>query len=199
VDNYEHAFPLLSKYKAPATFFLTVGYLDRDPAVMQRFQFFARGLTKPEPLSWQQVREMAGSGMKIEAHTYSHANLSYLRADELEFEIKECKKLLEDRIGQAVEGFAYPFGMPRCHFDRQAQELVQEAKYSYAVTTVNRGLRRWDSPWALPRLTIRDDEIPTLADKVSGIWDLLGHFNEWGPKMMARMVSPRGFHESTYG
>ena len=198
-DNYEHALPLLLKLGAPATFFLAVGYLDRDPAVMRRFEFFARSQLKPEPLSWQQAREMARSGMRVEAHTYSHANLAFLSAAELEFEIRGCKRLLEDRIGQAVEGFAYPFGMPRCHFDRRARDLAQEAGYSYALTTVHRGLRATDCRYLLPRLTIRADDLPTFVDKVSGAWDLLGRFNERAPRWMGSLVSPRGFRESTYG
>jgi peptidoglycan/xylan/chitin deacetylase (PgdA/CDA1 family) len=41
-DNYEYAFPLLQEYGVPATFFVTVGIVERDPAVLERVQALRR-------------------------------------------------------------------------------------------------------------------------------------------------------------
>lgn len=198
-DNYEYAFPLLQKHRAPAAFFLTAGYLDGLPAVIDRFRtFFGRDGRESAPMSWAQVREMAAAGLEMAAHTYTHPNLNFLSSRELDFEIRQSKMLLEDRLGRPVNGFAYPYGKPRSQFDRRAVELVQVAGYHYAVTTVNRGLRRTDSPWTLPRLSIGGDTVTTLAEKVSGAWDPLGYFHEWAPRWLIRLVAPRAFDESAY-
>ncbi|MCW5981473.1 MAG: polysaccharide deacetylase family protein [Bryobacteraceae bacterium] len=200
LDNFVHALPLLLKHGAPATLFVTVGYIDRAPRALDRFNLYlARDRRAAEPMSWEQVRAMAEAGFAVEAHSYSHANLNLLNSGERRLEIADCKAMLEDRIRQRVVGFAYPFGQPRCHFGPDAVELAREAGYEFAVTTVARTLGRRDSRMLLPRLCIGSDHLTTLADKIAGAWNPLGWFNQRAPACVARLISPRGFRASTYG
>jgi peptidoglycan/xylan/chitin deacetylase (PgdA/CDA1 family) len=85
------------------------------------------------------VREMSGAGMEFGAHTYSHLNFIYLARPGLEFEVKRAKERLEDRIGQPVHGFAYPFGKPRRHFNRVTYSMVREAGYTYVWRSSTEG------------------------------------------------------------
>ncbi|MBC8228074.1 polysaccharide deacetylase family protein [bacterium] len=200
VDNYQYAFPLLVKWGVPATFFATVGLLERHPEVMQRFQYFRHtGMEELEPLTWKQVQEMTDAGMEFGAHTYSHPNLIYLEKPQLEFEIKEAKERMEDKIGQRVDGFAYPFGRPRCHFNNVNLDMVRRAGYKYAVAVFFRGVLTRDSQWALPRFSSNNDDVRTLADKIKGSWDFVGYFQEWAPLWVGRVISPRAFRASAYG
>lgn len=65
------------------------------------------------PCTWDQVREMAGGGIGIGAHTVTHPILSRLETEEeTEREILDSKACLERELGRSVDSFAYPNGMP---------------------------------------------------------------------------------------
>lgn len=191
LDNYEHAFPLLTKHKISATFFMTVGLMERDPSVIERFRSLRQiDTAEMEALSWRHVREMSDAGMKVGSHTYSHPNLAFLGRDQLDWEIKRAKDIMEERIGQQVDGFAYPFGKPRRHFNAATVEMVQEAGYQYATAVCFRRVLPADSRWALPRFFVTNDDIDMLSAKIEGQWDWIGYFQEFSPIWMARFVSP---------
>jgi peptidoglycan/xylan/chitin deacetylase (PgdA/CDA1 family) len=194
VDNYEHAFPLLTKYDLTATFFLTVGLLERDTQVLDRFQSLRQiDRREVEPLGWQHVREMQKAGMEIGSHTYSHPNLAFLDHRKLERELKNAKEIMEDRLGQQVAALAYPFGKPRRHFNATTIEEAQNAGYQYAAAVCFRGVQGQDSRWALPRFFVTGDSVDVLSNKINGAWDILGYFQERSPLWLARLVSPKDF------
>lgn len=193
-DNYEYAFPLLQEYDIPATFFVTVGLLEGDPAVVERFQTL-RGACFEDirPLTWEQVREMQRAGMEIGSHTWSHPNLARLGRAEARKELQRSKEVLEQRLGEAVSLLAYPFGKPQRHFTTETVELAAELVYEVAAAVLFRRVRPEDSPLALPRFFVTRDSVETLATKVMGAWDWLGYWQERAPLWMARWVSPGDF------
>jgi peptidoglycan/xylan/chitin deacetylase (PgdA/CDA1 family) len=180
-DNHQFALPLLIEFRIPATFYVTTGYLDRDPAVMGRMALLRR--TTPseiEPLSWGQLRELAAAGMEIGAHTFSHPNLVHIRPECLAREIAEPKTDIEARLGREVESFAYPFGRLKLHVNEAAIAAVQAAGFKTAVTAAGRGVRASDSVFTLPRFfgTI---SIEGLASILRGDWDVVGFIQERMP------------------
>ena len=194
VDNYEHAFPLLMKHKLSATFFITVGLLERDSQVIERFRSLRQTDTEEiEPLTWQQAREMLDAGMELGSHTYSHPNLAPLGRAQLDWELKHAKTIMEERIGQRVDGLAYPFGKSHRHFNALTMEMVRDAGYQYAMAVCFRRVLPRDSRWALPRFFITGDSLEILENKIKGGWDLLGYFQECSPLWLARIVSPQDF------
>lgn len=188
-DNYEHALPLLRERGLRATFFLTAGFIERDPAVRVRVEKLA---SPPEPLSWPQAREMAAAGMEIAAHTYSHPNLAQLGPGELHNELTRTRRLMEDRLGRSVAGFAYPYGKRR-HYTPEVVAAVRAAGYQYACAVCFRGVLPHDSQWTLPRFFVARDTIEQLAAKVRGDWDLIGHIQDRIPRWLSRLVSPRDY------
>jgi len=198
-DNYDYAFPLLMKWRIPATFFVTVGLIEHDPSVMRRFQHLRQtDMHELAPLTWAHVREMNAAGMEFGAHTYSHPNLMYVRPSQYVSEFQEARARLEDQLGHTVSGFAYPFGQPRCHFTTEHVELVRQFGYAYAVTVVWRGVGTGDARWTLPRFSVRNDDVRTLTDKVNGGWDVVGHMHERLPSWVNRVIAPGAFRASTY-
>lgn len=62
------------------------------------------------PLDWDQVREMSAAGIEFGSHTVSHPILSRLEDGELERELADSKRRLEQELGKPVPVLAYPVG-----------------------------------------------------------------------------------------
>jgi peptidoglycan/xylan/chitin deacetylase (PgdA/CDA1 family) len=196
LDNYEFAFPLLHDRRLPATFFLTAGLIEKDPAVLARTQMLGRSTYDDvRPLEWDQVRTMHAAGMEIGAHTYSHPNLAVLSRSKARDELCRSKQIIEERLGQPVWSMAYPFGKPGRHFTDETATLVEEAGYKYACAVLFRGVRASDSPLAIPRLVATGDSVEGIRGKVLGAWDVIGLWQEKCPLPIARLVSPEDFSE----
>jgi peptidoglycan/xylan/chitin deacetylase (PgdA/CDA1 family) len=177
-DNHQFALPLLIEHRMRATFYVTTGYVDRDPTVMARFALLLRTtLSEIEPLSWGQLRELADAGMEIGAHTFSHPNLVHLRRECLAREVAEPKREIEVRLGRTIESFAYPFGQLSRHVNEAAIAAVQAAGFKTAVTTAERGVRASDSLLTLPRF-FAPTSIEVLTSNLRGDWDLFGLIRE---------------------
>lgn len=193
-DNYEHAFPLLEKYGMAATFFLTIGLLERDPQVVRRFEGIRHASSGDvQPLEWSQVREMRRAGVDVGTHTYSHPNLARLDPPVAANELAWSKEIMQQRMGEPVRLMAYPFGKPRLHFTAETQRLAAAAEYECAAAVLFRAIRASDSPFAIPRFFVTNDDVATLAKKVLGAWDYLGWWQERVPQTVARLVSPKDF------
>ena len=94
VNNYYHAFPLLKKYNATATFYVIKNAVGTDNYMDDK-----------------QLEELLKAGMKIGSHTMSHSNLTTLDESLLQREIAGSKMLLGQRYEDlVVESISYPNG-----------------------------------------------------------------------------------------
>lgn len=75
--------------------------------------------------------------ISIGAHTVSHPNLRCAENDELNVELTESKKIMEEWIGRSVTEMAYPYGAN----DKRVRQAVAEAGYRRAYTTAPKGFR----------------------------------------------------------
>jgi peptidoglycan/xylan/chitin deacetylase (PgdA/CDA1 family) len=108
------ALPLLLRYQAVGTFFVTTGFLG------------TAGHLSPAG-----VRRLAGAGMEIGAHTVTHADLTLLSAADVRSEIRRSRTVLQALSGQPVGAFAYPAGS----YDASVEAAVQAAGFDLAVST----------------------------------------------------------------
>ena len=83
-------------------------------------------------MNWAQLKEMQSSGLvAIGSHTCNHVRLSAALSDEqLQHEIKNSKRLLEDQLASSADLFCFPNG----DYNEATLELVQNT-YAAAVTT----------------------------------------------------------------
>ncbi|MBI5241005.1 MAG: polysaccharide deacetylase family protein [Elusimicrobia bacterium] len=142
--------------------------------LLERICLALRGPAEPtlpslfSPLTREQVREMAGSGLiDFGSHGLSHAILTALPAADARREIAGSKKVLEEFCGGPVLSFAYPNG----DYDPGVARLVQEAGYACAVT----GGLSLNEPDQTDRFAIRrvafaeGDSVAVMAATVCGL------------------------------
>jgi peptidoglycan/xylan/chitin deacetylase (PgdA/CDA1 family) len=193
-DNHAFALPILLKHNVSATFFITAGLVERDPAVLQRFQHLLKcGPDDVVPLDWAQVRELRASGMDIGAHTYSHPNLARLSSDETKEELRKSRDLIGDRVGAPIDLLAYPFGKPRVHFTPTTIEIARATGYRLAAAVTFRGVRESDPVFRIPRFFTDGDTLSKLEAKIQGAYDLLGWWQEHAPLPAMSLISPEDF------
>lgn len=96
-----------------------------------------------------QVKEMVGAGWEIGAHTVTHADVTALSGASLEAEVAGSRRILERRLGAAVDFFCYPAG----RYDGESVAAVKAAGYVGATTT-EAGLASSDAPFTLKRLRV---------------------------------------------
>jgi peptidoglycan/xylan/chitin deacetylase (PgdA/CDA1 family) len=114
-------------------------------------------------LTWEQARTMQKAGISFGAHTMTHPAVSRLNDVELEEELGASKSLIENRLGTAVDDFAFPFGKPD---DRSSASELALSRFGYrsAVTTTTGLNLAFTNPLRLSRLQIGDDpSIPNFA------------------------------------
>jgi peptidoglycan/xylan/chitin deacetylase (PgdA/CDA1 family) len=103
-------------------------------------------------MNWDEARTLCDHGFAIGSHTVSHEPLTDLESTDAISEIEDSRIALSQRLNRAVSGFCYPRG---AHSSGLAA-AVQNAGYSYAVTT-RYGSNRHDTDiFALRRRNMAD-------------------------------------------
>ncbi|MBI3756936.1 MAG: polysaccharide deacetylase family protein [Deltaproteobacteria bacterium] len=124
---------------------------------------------KEEPglmLSWEEVQTMSRAGIDFGSHTISHPILAKLPAKKVLEEIRESRTEIEQRLGKRVQTFAYPNG-GRGDFDEFTKQVVREAGYLCAVTTVFGTNAAGSDPFELRRGGPWEEHLPTFAMKLN--------------------------------
>ncbi len=114
---YSKALPVLRDLDFSATVFLTTG-MNPTTRSDERLPSLERRLM----LSWREIQEMQKYAIEFGAHTLTHPDLTKLSRQQIEFEISDSKKRIEDATGTQVSSFAYPFG----RFDERSREIAQQ-------------------------------------------------------------------------
>jgi peptidoglycan/xylan/chitin deacetylase (PgdA/CDA1 family) len=144
-DFYTSAAPLLHGWGLPATVFLATGYCGRTNAWPGQPDRVER-----EPLlTWEHVEELARQGFSFGAHSVSHPVLTRLPVALAQQEIIQCKAQIEERVGQPVEYFCYPYG----YWNPVVRNLVNQ-HYKGACTTIARAIDPGSDPFTLPRADV---------------------------------------------
>jgi len=104
--NDPHTFRLLevlARHNVHATFFVIGRYVQQRPDI---------------------VRELVKAGHIVGNHTFTHPLLTLKSTDEVRRELSDCRKAIEDAIGEHSNLFRPPFGGRRPAVLRVARELV---------------------------------------------------------------------------
>ena len=133
-------------------------------------------------LSWQQVQMMARGSITFGSHTHTHAILAPLSEPDLNFELTESRRLIEQNLGASCTLFSYPNGAKR-DFGRREEELLGSLGYVAAVSQIDGFNDASTNIMALRRINIpRDDSLSFFIAKVSGVWSVLKRLQNLGAR-----------------
>lgn len=108
--------PILKKYHVNATAYVIPGFLGRSDFMTQK-----------------QLEDVISSGLvDVGAHTVHHIALKGKLSPIVSYEVKESKAMLEKDYHISVVSFAYPNGS----FDQRAINIVKDANFTTAVSTI---------------------------------------------------------------
>lgn len=105
--NHRSAMPILLKYNLPASFFVSSGFVGTKRMFEHDKAYYKDPI---KVLDWDQVSELHANGFNIGSHTVNHLRCSKLGEYELEYELRESKRVIEERLNTKIEDFAFPFG-----------------------------------------------------------------------------------------
>lgn len=158
-DFYSTALPVLRDRGFCATLYVPTAYVGGTASFLDGV-----GEGDRRVLPWQALRDVAAEGIEAAAHSHTHPQLDRVPAAVVDDEVRRSRCLLEDNLGLAVDGFAYPFG----YWNRAARAAVAAAGFRYAVAVAELMTTPRDDVLTLPRLTVN------AGIGVAGLARLLG-------------------------
>ena len=151
------AAPMLGEFGFNATFYVTVGFLDK------------RGY-----LTRAQLRQLSDLGFEIGSHSMTHSYLSDLSQARISHELAASKQELEQITGRAVQHFSCPGG----RWDRRVAQTARESGYRSVTTSRVASNSSNSNPFALGRVPIlRGTTLAAFEEKIKGhgLWKLRLH------------------------
>ncbi len=142
LSQYDVALPILEKYGQTATFYLITKYLD-TPTMINR----------------ERAADLVKRGMDVQSHTISHPVLTVLPINQIDWQLQESKRLLEEITGKPVLHVAYP---GTAH-NATVRERARLAGFTTGTIMDPRWTKPTDDVMKLPRIMMTDD---TVLEKI---------------------------------
>jgi peptidoglycan/xylan/chitin deacetylase (PgdA/CDA1 family) len=178
-DFYTQAFPILQKYGFTATVFLPTGFIDNK----------GLKLKGKEHLNWIEVRELHNNGINFGSHTVTHPQLKLLKKEDIEYEIRQSKETIQNKLGESIDSFSYPFKFPEedKEFTKYLRVILQKFGYKYSVSTRIGTTSKKDDIFFLKRIPANScDDISLFKAKLQGGYDWL-YWPQYFLKMAKRI------------
>lgn len=159
-DCFTQIAPQLERYGVNAMFFINPNYIDAgergDVAYLRHFTEDVCKSPGKHPLTWEQIRELQQRGFLFGAHTLDHYCINDDNIAELEHQIGDCRRVIEECLGVACPCFAFPFGRLEhanpasieiaCrHYDHVFSQSDYQHYFSYGGSVINR--RHFEPFW----------------------------------------------------
>jgi peptidoglycan/xylan/chitin deacetylase (PgdA/CDA1 family) len=126
--------------------------MDLASAVAENIGATLDELEGPPPIAWGEVEQLSRNDLlQFESHGVSHAAMSGLSEEELDFEMRHSRETLEAHTGRPCRHLCYPFGSD-LSIGAIAPKLARRY-YDSALTTSRGSLDRADA-WMLPRIAL---------------------------------------------
>lgn len=110
MECYNYFAPVLEEFGVNAMFFVNPNYVEGNATYIDNFNNNIVMTLNKQPMRWEQLKELSRRGHIIAAHTMDHYMINSDDESILQFQIKTCKKTIEQNIGQPCDYFAFPYG-----------------------------------------------------------------------------------------
>jgi peptidoglycan/xylan/chitin deacetylase (PgdA/CDA1 family) len=148
-DNFINLRAIVEETGVPVTMFVSSDHINRGTPFGHDASFGDHDFL---PLTWAELRQMQRDGFEIGSHTRTHFDCGSQDRTALQNEIAGSKADLEQHIGQPIQYFSFPFGLPE-NMSVEAMEIAART-YPYILSAfggdnvppangVVRHLRRW--------------------------------------------------------
>lgn len=130
---FELAAPIMARLGIPGTIYAPTDYAGTDtPMGWDGYDEWLGGEHEPQLLcmDWEQLRALAADGWEIGSHTCSHPRLSQLEEAQIATELRESRRICEERMGTPCTSIAYPYS----DYDDRVVRAAAEAGYRFACT-----------------------------------------------------------------
>lgn len=146
-DLYTTAFPRLERLGFQFTVYVTTGPVESG------VPSFPGG--SADPLTWDQLAEMAAYGATIGAHTHTHPDLRTLTASEVATDLSKCDELIASRLGVTPSHFCYPYG-----FWSATADSVVRGRYRTATLGAGSAVTASTDPYMIHRVPVQLSDSP---------------------------------------
>lgn len=148
-DGYKNnleAVRILQQFNFHAVIFVATGYIGKKNT------FCRKEFPELEMLNAGEIRLLANQGVEFGAHGHTHRNLTELNLEEIGYEIRESKRILEELIGKQVDKFCYPRGKA----SKEIALELQKQGFERAFTSKTGMITSVSDPYFLPRIPLND-------------------------------------------
>lgn len=146
ITNYTKAYPTLKEFGMKASFFIIGEWVGSNGY-----------------MNWQQIRELKDSGMTIGSHGMTHRILTELNDRDMDYELRESKRLIEDNLGCIIDTLSIPRGF--C--SAKIMDKTKDIGYKTIFTSDNRVVIKAD--WDMERFIRAVNGRHTVSEKVGGL------------------------------
>jgi peptidoglycan/xylan/chitin deacetylase (PgdA/CDA1 family) len=108
-------------------------------------------------MTWDQARRLRQQGHVVGSHSLTHPNMAHIADDNLNYELMESKRKMEDELATPVVHFSYPAAALTVSWTRRTVAASQKAGYRTAVTTTRGVVSEGNNPLCLRRIGAPDD------------------------------------------
>ncbi len=163
---YELGLPVLERLGVPGTVFVPTRFVGTErPMSWPGIDHWLEGPHADElmPMSWEELRSLAGKGWEIGSHTRSHPRLPELGDAELAEELAVSRREVEEGMGAECRSLAYPYGAE----DERVVFATEVAGYT-AAAALPAPLGHDDEVLRWPRVGVyHADEFSRFRRKIS--------------------------------
>jgi len=151
VDNYTDAFPILRRFHDHAEFNIISAYVGQTVGINSY-------------MTWPQLRQLTAAGMDIGSHTVDHQDLGTLSVDQVRFELRDSRNILQQQLHVPVQWLAYPSGEPFKSGTMAARQLLLSLlpEYGYVGALLDGPLttstQNAQTPFQLERIRVAGGE-----------------------------------------